>query len=353
MILINQKQLTSDALNDKSHPLHAHAVEYNEGLTKLKEKFGKEIKFIRPGYPKFNPGADSEGRATDLLEPTQPALFPLQTYVTHPMRGRELIGCCLGIPKLLPNNLWDIGDKRSFTVFDSISVNIDNEPDLAYYIYYISRAVKRSELVVEDLKSVVRAKADKEREETERQMAIWHVLSDDLALRRIAQAYNIAEVGMKEDDAVRLELKDVLIRNDERKKLDPTVKGTKEFLEELKVSDNIRLRAFIRELLDKKVITYNPDGRFWLGDKVRELLQVPYSALGNTFDYICNFYGSPNNEIRLQQLMREVVTEDMLKGIVDDKDFVWLAKVMGVQTSFKKKEETKRLVYDAFAITQA
>ena len=350
MLLVNSKQLLlGEALADTKHPLNAQAMEYNQGLQELKEKFGKEIKFIRPGYPKYNPGMDSEGRGATLLEPTTPALFPLSAYMSHPDRGNEMWACCLDFPKLLPNGLWEMGRKRSVLIFDSITVNIDKEPDLAFFLYKISNGVKKQLLVVDNPKAEIRAKADKEREDTERQFAIWNVLKDDLALRRICQAYNIAEVGMKDEDALRFELKDMLIKNDEKKKLDSTVHGTREFLDELKITDNIRLRAFIRQLFDSKIINYKDDGRLWLGDKVKQLLQVPYSGIKEYFDYICNLYGSYNYADKLKDLMRDVVTKEMLDAIVDDKDFIWLGKVMGITTAFKKKEDTKRLVYEAFS----
>jgi hypothetical protein len=351
MLLINQKQLlVNEALGNVNHPLYPHAVEYENGLKELKENYGKEIKFIRPGLPKYNPGMDSEGRSTTLLEPPSPALFPMQTYLTHSERGKETWSCCLDFPELQPNGLWKMGKKRSIIIFDSITVNIDKDPDLAFYLYKICKSIKDGRLAVDNPKAEVRAKANKEREETERQMAIWNVLKDELALRRIAQAWGITEVGMKDEDAVRFELKELLIKNDEKKKLDPKTKGTREFLDELKINDNIRLRSFIRDLLDSKTIIYKDDGRLWIGEK--QLMQLPFVAIQSQsqFDYICNFYGSPNNVARLQELMRDVITKEMLDAIVDNKDYVWLGKIMGITTSFKKKEETKRLVYEAFSV---
>jgi hypothetical protein len=353
MLLINQRQLLiNEALADKTHPLYAHAVEYNEGLRELKEKFGKEIKFIRPGYPKFNPGMDSEGKDATLMEPSEPALFPLSTYFSHPQRGKEVWACCLDFPKLLSNGLWEMGRKRSFMVFDYITIDIDKNPDFAFYLYYISNEPKKQLLVVDNPKAEIRAKADKEREATELQVAIWHVLKDELALRRIAQSWGIPFVGEKDPDELRFALKTLVVGNDEKKKLDPRTKGTKEFLAELKVTDSIRLRAYIRDLFDSKTVIYKPDGRYWLGEK--ELIQAPYNAVrdNSEFDYFCNFYGAPNNAIKLQELMRDTITQDMLDGIVDDKDFTWLGKVMDIKTSFKKKEETKRLVYEAFSLEQ-
>jgi hypothetical protein len=349
MILVNQKQLlVGEALADKFNPLHAQAVEYENGLKELREQYGKEIKFVRPGYPKFNPGMDSEGRASTMLEPTTPAAFPLKTYLSHPTRGKETWACCLDFPVLQANGLWEMGRKRSISIFDFITVNIDRDPDLAFYLYKICNATKDGRLAVDNPKAAIRAKANKAREDTELQVAIWNVLKDEPTLVRIAQAWGIAEASTKDPDALRFELKELLARNDEKKKLDPSTKGTKEFLAELKITDSIRLRAFLRDLLDNKTIIHKPDGRVWIGEK--NLMQIPYAAINDVFDYICNFYGSQNNIEKLRDLMRDVVSKEMLDGIVDEKDFNWIGKVIGVEVSFKKKEDVKKAVYESFNI---
>jgi len=346
MLLVNSRQLlVSEALKDERHPLHEQAVDYDRGIRELREKFSKTIKFIRPGFPKTNNGSDAKGNETMLVEPTPPASFPLQTEYTHPDRGKEIWACCLTMPKLLPNQLWEMGSKRSIRVKESIIVDINKEPDLAFYLYFISNQLKADRLKVEDLKGDVKKKADKVREELDRKTAIWNMLSDDGTLKRMAQAYGIEGVDSKDADSLRFELEEVLSRNDKKKRTDPTIKGTKDFLDEMKVTDNVRLRSLIRKLLDDKVIVYNPDGRFKIGDKA--LMQVPYEAIKDTFNYICNFYGANNNNDKLQNLLKDVITKKILDSF-DDKDITWIGKVMQIATAFKKKEELKTLVYEAF-----
>ncbi len=349
MILINGRQLlVSEAMQDDRHPLHAQAKDYTKGVAELRDTFGKYIKLIRPGFPKTNQGSDARGNEQTLVEPTPPASFPLQTEYNHPTRGKEIWSCCLTTPKLLPNQLWEMGSKRSVSIKDSLTIDVNKNPDLAYYFYYISNAIKTDRLKVDNPKADIKKKADKVRAEVERKTAIWNMLSDEDVLRRMAQAYNVGDTATKDADALRFELEAVLEANDKKKQRDPSVKGTAEFLAEMKVTDNIRLRSFIKTLLDNKVIEYKPDGRFRIGDKV--LCQVTYEHLKDTFNFICNYYGAPNNADKLQDLMKDVVTKETLDKF-DEKDITWMAKVMDVTVAFKKKEEIKKLVYEAFSIT--
>ena len=349
MILINGKQLEVGlALRDESHPMHVMALEYTQGLAELKEKFGKVIKFIRPGFPKTNIGSDSKGNEARLIEPTPPVLFPLEKAYAHPERGEEIWSCCLQMPKLLPNGLWSIGNKRSIKVEEFINVDLDKQPDLAYYLYYIANFKRAGRLEVDDKKAKIKEKADKERMLVERKTAIWQMLSDENVLRKMAGAYGVPNSGTAEPDQLRFDLEAQLEKNDNKKRNDPSLKGTREFLEEMKVTDNVRLRAFIKKLEDDKKLIYKPDGRYRLGDKV--LMQVPQARLQTKFEYLCEYYNIPNNHDKLQELMRDVVDKEYLDSVTDDKDFTWLAKVMGINTPFKKKEELKSMVYDAFSI---
>ncbi len=349
MLLINQRQLEiSAATADDKHPLHAQAIEYTKGLEELRQKFGKTIKFVRPGFPKTSLGSDSKGRDANIQEPTPPIRIPLRTVIAHPTRGREIWACPMDFPELKPNNLWDIGRKVSIQITDFIITDLNKDPDLAYYLYYISNSVKRGRLKVDNPKEEVAKKADKVREELERKTAVWQMLTDEDVLRKMAAAYGVTDAHKRDANELRFALEATLENNDKNKRKDPLLKGTKEFLDEMKVTDAVRLRAFIRKLMDEQKLIYKPDGRFWVGSK--NIMQVPASAINDRFNYLCNYYSAPNNTDKLQELMRDVVTKDYLDSLKDDKEFKWLSKVMGIQSAFKKGEDIKSMVYDAFNV---
>ena len=347
-ILVNGRMLdTGMAIGDENHPMHKYALEYTQGLAELREKHGKRIKFIRPDWPKKTQGSDSRGRDVVIKEPTPPAMFPLERAYPHPKRGEEIWSCCLTMPKLQPNGLWSIGSKRSIKIEEFINVDLDKQPDLAYYLYYIANFNRGGRLRLDDPQKEIREKADRERDLVERKTAIWSLLSDD-AVPRMAAAYGVPHSGSKSPDALRFDLEAQLEINDKKKKKDPLTKGTKEFLEEMRVTDNVRLRAFIQKLMDDKKLIYKPDGRFRVGDKI--LMQIPQSEINRKFEYLCGYYSAPNNSDKLQELMRDVVDKEYLDSVRDDKDFAWLCKVMDISTAFKKKEELKTLAYGAFNI---
>jgi hypothetical protein len=352
MLIINQEKLTAEALSNESHPLHAYAVEVDRGLKELRKRFPDgHITFVRVGYPKFTEGLTGQGvEVRDIPVPTPPMQIPLQTLHDHPSRGRELWACSLGSPKLLPGNLWDIGSKRSWTMEERKIIDIKTESDLAFYLSFISKAVKGGHIKIDDPKADIRAKADLERQEIETKTAIWNMLQDEGALRKMCQSYGIANALKKEPDALRFELQDLLKANNEKQKRDPSIKGTKEFLEEMKINDNVRLRAFIRNGIDNALIVYNPDGRYKAGDKV--ILQVPRPEILRKFDYLCNYMAAPNNAEKLQELMIDLVTKEYLDSVEDPKDFRFLAKSMNIDGYYNKNEETvKKMVYDTFNLT--
>ena len=357
-MLINGRMLeTAIALQKTDHPLHEIAKEYTEGLKQLREQFpdGK-IKFVRPGFPRKTKGVDARGREVMMVEPAIPALFPLEKKYSHPMRGEEIWSCCLQMPKLLPNGLWSIGGKKSLKVDDFYIVDLNRQPDLAYYLAYIAKYDRKGLLKIDDPKAEVRKKAAEERRMVEIKTAIWQMLSDDEQLRKMAAAYGVNGAHTKHNggyakdaDQLRFELEDQILKNEKRRgKNDFSVKGISEFLEEMKVTDNVRLRAFIQNLIDEKKIVYKPDGRFRVGEKA--ITQVPQSEIGRKFEWLCSFYAMPSNKDRLVELMKDVIDKEYLDNISDDKDFTWIAKTLDINTAFKKKEELKSTVYGAFNV---
>ena len=348
MILVNQNKLESDAYTNEANPMHVYAVEVERGLKELRKRFPEgKIKFVRPGYPKYTDGLTAKGiEVKGIPVPTTPAHYPLRTQFKHPERGSELWVCSVDAPKILPGNLWDIGGTRYFAIEDSKTIDLKTEPDLAFYLCYISNAVKSGQIKIDDPKADIKAKADIERQEIERKTAIWNLLQDEGQLRKICLAYNIDD-QQKEPDALRFELQVLLKINDEKQKRDPSVHGTKEFLEEMKITDNVRLRAFIREGIKNGLIVYNQDGRYKSGDKV--ILQVPIQEISRKFDYLCNNLSAPNNVEKLQSLMVDLVNKEYLDKIEDEKDYRWLAKVMAIDGYYNKaNDKVKEMVFQHF-----
>ena len=355
MLLVNKQMLNiAEAIANDLHPMHKQAVEYTRGMKELWSLYPDGLlKIRRTGYPHVIDGIDDKGRdLKDIPEPTPPARYPLSTLYSAKGRGKELWACCMGEPKILPGNLFDIGDKRSFSITDNMVINMNEEPDFAYYVYYLSRAKQGGHIAIDDPKEDARKRGDKRRQALERETAIWSTLSDENQLRKIASAYGVPEVDTLEADIIREELEKVLVHNDEMKRKDPSYKGTAEFLDELKITDFIRLSAFLRHWMDEQKIVWHKDGRYMVGEKM--LAQVPYDFVNKKFQWLCNFYAAPNNNDKLIELMRDLVNDEYLKTINEDKEWRWMAKVMQVEGFYNQKPEgVRKLVYECFNIVMS
>jgi len=340
MILVDQRPLdVSDALNDKNAKMHKFAREYDSTLTELKKTHANGyIRFKRPGYPKFTKGADNRGNEVDkMLEPTPPMRIPLQAYATIDDSGKHLWMCCLDAPKVLPNGLWDMGRKRAMSIKEDVLININEEPDLAFFLSRISPFVRKKQLRIVDPKADDATLGEAERELTERKYAIWNMLPDGDKLKIMARAYGLNSVDDKQPNAIRKELEQLLEVNDKLKRQNPAVKGTKEFLEEMRITDGVLLRAFVQKAIDDKTLTWSGDGRWRIGQKI--VVQIPMTEITRKNDYLCNYLMAGNNTEKLQEFIKDLINKEYLATITDRKEWEWLAKIAGVSYVGKKTKE--------------
>ena len=348
MLLINQKQLELNAKDNDQHPMHPYAIEYLKGIKHLEDTYGRDIQFIRPGFPRRVKGIDVRGNEVDnMADVSAPMLVPLQANVKGKL-GMEIWAYCKGAPKLLPNNLWEATGKRSLMVEENITVSLKREPELAFFLYYKSPVFSAKLLQVNDPVAEAKEEGDKARAELDLQTALYGTLGDEEQLRIVAQAYGIAGVEGKHPDKIRKELKTVVLNGDKRKRSDPTAKGIKDFLEEMKVTDSVRLRSLIMTMVEAKKIEWPGDGRYKVGD--RELCRVPQSELQTRHTFLCNHLLNPANRLKLQELLKDVVNKEYLDKITDEKTFIWLAKVLELPHNFKKKDEIRESVYGALVV---
>jgi hypothetical protein len=345
MLLINSKPIDVLARQDEQNPMHIHAIDYEKGIQYLKETFGTQLKFVRPGFPKRSRGIDSRKKEVpNMLRPTPPMRIPLKSEVVG-KTGTEIWEYCEGAPKLLPNNLLEATGKRGIQVEDQIVISLNKSPELAFFLYYKSPFMN-SLLKIDDPTAEAKAEGDKARAELDLQTALYSILGDEDQLRIVSQAYGINKTDTKHPDALRKELKTVVLAGEQRKKSDPAARGIKEFLEELKVTDSVRLRSLIMTMIEAKKITWSGDGRYKVGD--RELCRVSASELSTKQDFLCRHLSNPANRLKLQELLKDVVDKDYLDKITDDKTFVWLARIGDIKHNFKKSGEIRESVYSFF-----
>lgn len=362
MLIVDRRPLDNEALQKEDHPLHGCAVEVKETLDFLGRRYKNGfIRFKKIGYPKYTKGADSNFREIPkVAEPVTPWRIPLKAYVDVGGLGKHTWQCCLEPPEVLPNGLYDfpkLSNKKSISVKEDILVNINDQPDLAFFLYRISKFMTRTDRetgkVTKGLFNIVDPIKDDEEvgvEEmalAERKYAIWTMLKNDVdKLKVMARAYNVADVDNKQPNSLRKELEQTLLNNDNLKRQNPAVRGTKEFMEEMKVTDNVLLRSFIQSMLDAKRLGWTPDGWYFIGSK--KIVQVPQKEITRSTDYLCSYLMAGSNGEKLQEFMKDLLSKEYLDGIKDTKEWKWLASIGGYNPAFKKIEEIQEEVKKIF-----
>ena len=352
MILLDKLPLNHEDLNDQKAKHHVFAKEYNDTIAYLHDTYKNGyIRFKRQNAVKYTKGADDRGNEIPkMAEPVKPWRIPLQAYAVTGNKGKHLWACCMGAPEPKENGLWDMGTIKSMSVKEDILVNINENPDLAFFLYKISPFVRRRLITVVDPKLDDETLGTAERELTERKYAVWNMLADEAKLKTMARAYGMNAVDSKQPNAIRKDLEKLLETNDKLKRQNPAVKGTKEFIEEMKVTDGLLLRNFMQKAIDDKKLTWKGDGRWKIGEKI--VCQVPSQETLRRNDYLCNWLMAGNNTDKLKEFIVDLVDKDYLDTIPDTKDgrkeWEWFAKVSGENPAFKKTGEIKDFVYKTF-----
>ena len=196
MILLDKVPLALESLNDTKAKQYVFAKEYNDTITYLHEHFPNGvIHFKRKGAQKYTKGADNFGREVpNMLEPVSPWRIPLQAYAVTGDKGKHLWACCLDSPEPEANGLWNMGRTRTLSIKESKSVDINKDPDLAFFLYKISPFVQRRLIAVADPVADDATLGEAERVLTERKYAVWNMLSEEDKLKRMARAYGVVDV---------------------------------------------------------------------------------------------------------------------------------------------------------------
>lgn len=349
MLLLNKMQLDLSAASEekKDHSQHQAAKFYVRSVKYLKETYGKTIRFKDPKQPRYCKGVDSKNRdVARMKEPDTMIKIPLETDFTTEDGEKQIWAYCEGAPVIHPNGQYDLGRKRSLTIQGDKVVSMGRDPDLAFYLAYVSPFVRRKVLKIEDPVADAKKTGDKKRETVKRQTAIWNMLTDDDKLRTMASAYGVSGANTKEPDVIRIELENILEVNDDRKKRDPSIRGTDDFLAEMNVNDNILLRGLVQRTIDDKLLSWNADGKWRVGQKI--IYHVSMPDLERKFDVLCNYLGQSNNNDKLVDFLGDIVSKEYLDSVKDPRVFDWLAKVKDIKVAFKRKDEIKTLVIQSF-----
>lgn len=340
MILINGQELPKNA--DKTHPLYSYAREYKNDLASLKSRFPKGvIKLSRIGWPKFN--------ATGHIEPVPTITVPMHCTVDSEA-GEAQWAYCDGRATILPNGLRELpSNKRMMRVGDSLTVDLNRQPDLAVYLFK-TRFINL-ELRVDDPETEAINKALAREREIELGNVIWNGIASEEKLRMIASAWGVSGAAKMDVRVLRSQLEQKVLsmeKNKQQNAADLTRKGVKEFLDEVKGDKDMMLRSLIQGAIDEKKMQWSmTSGHYLL--KNRKFLFVPSDYEGRHVDYIANYLSSPANEEQLKIFLTEVLTEETIEAL-DKIGLTWLCGLYDIDTKGKAPVELKGALRGAVSV---
>ena len=141
-------------------------------------------------------------------------------------------------------------------------------------------------------------------------------------------------------DLVREKLETTVLAAEAKKSKEPnniSLRGIKEFLEDVKADSEIRRKALIQYAVDEKKIEFDKFSMKFK-NKERDVLSVPAQYLNDRITYAAFFFGQKNSE--WQTFIREVIDEDLLNR-QDKRGLYWIYGELGLDPEKKKVEEIR------------
>jgi hypothetical protein len=336
MLIVNNKILTS--LNDKSSELYEYAREYDSCIKDLNNRFPSgTITLQRNGYPKIN--KNPNGIAT-LPEIAAPIFINLTTSV----KGVSW-GYCKGAPTKHANGLVDVPDsvKTAEIKGEILVLNLKDEPDYTFFIMYKSKLLGSMFHIFDPEGDKI-----KELEEKNAKLKVQYAIResmDEEKLKTMCNAYGIKKVNEKNILILQEELENIVFKQEEEKKKNPTnlmLRGVVEFLGEIKNDDITRPKAVIQNAIESEVLSFNKSqGKYFFdGD---ELCHVPFSRYEDKQVYVMEYLQRPENAEKWRNvILKTIKKEDIEK--MEKYGLRWLATQVDIPLNQKPEDLAKTLL---------
>jgi len=338
MLLVNQKPLPTTANVDRNHEMYGYIKEYEDGMKKLRTEFPLgTIKLNRVGYPKKNKG---------VAKPIPTFICPLE-WMAEGATGSALWSYCKGTPKIMPNGLNDIPEKHISINGADLVLDWKKDADFAFFIFFKTPLVKKDGVrgtmdmfAIKDPEREAMKRADAKRATLELTKAVYDGLVDENKLRIVAASWGVANAYKDLPDLVREKLETTVLAAEAKKSKEPnniSLRGIKEFLEDVKADSEIRRKALIQYAVDEKKIEFDKFSMKFK-NKERDVLSVPAQYLNDRITYAAFFFGQKNSE--WQTFIREVIDLDLLNR-QDKRGLYWIYGELGLDPEKKKVEEIR------------
>lgn len=258
MLYINNKYFNLDEkANDEFNEIRK---DFHFRINTLKKKFGDSITLETRNKPKRNPSG--------LLEPWQIFTVPLKQVVKG-NKGSEEWLYSESIPKM--ENGYVVPDTvQEIVRYGKIDINLNDQPDKAYFLLHKHIFVKNGELKLVDLA----ADEEKVAEEREREAELHNVIYgkhsalnlDKSKLNLIAMRWGLRGVESLTPAQIKNKLYDAVIDSDAKAKKDGRYRTILDFLDDCRLDNSVKIGAVIQEAMDKGFLVFKEDSRQWCID---------------------------------------------------------------------------------------
>ena len=306
------------------------AERYNTEVSSLIKKHGTRLIFKRTR--KYSMSKNG------LRMPMPPMILPLRGSRTVDGKPEEWM-YVEGLPPK-KDGVFD-QRQRGLMIGAEKVIDMEKQPDLGWFLYYISPLMNK-EIVLYDPKLEHRQKADQRRMAVALENALFgdSPLSDSGVLKTVAEAWGVNSFH-KDPDELRFELESLLKRRDNEKLKDTSVRGSKEFLKDIKIIGTVTFKkSFLQRGVSSDIIKIEKSGDVVMTATGEKLLFVPPEKLSDWFDYFAE------HVIKNEPLFKKLVKANANNGYIDDATDVsqleWLFKFVGKPITKKTMPTIKR-----------
>jgi len=323
-------------------------------VSALKQRFGDWITLRSSKQPERN--------SSGLLEPWQNITVPLKQIVNGTNGSEEWL-YTESLPQIkdgyvIPDSLQEI------VRYGELRINLNDQPDKAYFYMYKHDFVKRGKLVLVDLQSDEERRAAQREREAELNFYIYNKASslnqDAGLLRVVARRWGVVNTNTLSDAQIKNTLYDLVMEGERQNAKDGKTRGIHEFGEDCKVDNSVKIGSVVQEAMDEGFLVFVEETRQWCidykdGGNKPVLLAVSSQEVSSKREALIAHLSI---DLKALQLLENVMGRDLSKEaspllpvnvLERTDDFQILkqqAKSIGINSFGMKKEDLKALLLE-------
>jgi len=362
MLYLNAKLLELDREGiDPKDPKDIYEtmiLDYKKKISEYRQRFGRYLTLKDKKEPKLNYNPDTK---KSILEPVPNVAVPLRISVAGKNGREEWVYSEVAVP--IKDGIVQLEQNSKIVYYGEWVIDMDTNPDLAYFMLDKHSMIKRGQYKIEDPISDERKKAEDRRNEAKLDNIVYGEnakLNIDLAyLRLIAKRWGIAAADKQNKDQLQNALYDKVKTEEAKKRRNKTGRGIDEFVNDVRASDEseqLQVAGHVRDAIDKNILVFDVGDKTWkinYGDGTYyNVFTVAVSDLQNKDEAII-LYLQQDNHI-YSKLISAMGTDKKDVGDVIDPMIVretndynalrGYAKSLDIQAFQKTKEELRAAI---------